>query len=356
MKTMKKISALILSCALLIGGALCAKAEEPTLPFDDLVEDAWYISGIEYVYENGIMSGMGNNNFAPAGNLTREQLMQVFFNLSSPNVSDYSGETGFEDIKQDKWYSAAVTWAKEEGITSGVKEAIFGLGQLVTREQLATFIKNYLVNSGYEVNVEGTLGAFEDADKVSDWAVDGMKFCVENGIIKGKSETILDPKGYATRAELAQMLSQFLEAGFLYRVDFDAKGADACEATFRYIAPDAEIGYLHFAEKDGFKFDGWWYNGERITANTVLNLTANITLEAKWGEGNRVFFITDGGDCNEEYRYVKKGEALGELPVPTKEGYSFEGWIFELGEESYIVSADTIIDVDIDYTLTAQWK
>ncbi len=324
--------------------------------FDDIIAGAWYIPGIQYVYENGIMTGMGETKFSPSTNLTREQLMQVFFNLSSPKISDYLGNTGFNDVPADRWYSPAIKWAKAEGITSGVKENVFGLGQNVTREQLATFIMNYVEYSGGDITSEASLDRFTDADKVSDWAVAGMQFCVENSIINGKTETTLDPRGYATRAELAQMLSVFLEAGFVYRVDFDSDGADACEMKFRYIAPNAEIGYLPFAEKEGLKFDGWWLNGERITSSTVLNLTAHTTLTAKWAYGNRVFFVTDGGECNEEYRYVAQGEPLGELPVPTRDGYSFEGWLFELEDESYIVSADTVIEVDVDYTLTAQWK
>ena len=357
MNTMKKLSALVLSCALLLSGALCVKAEEPALPFDDLVEDAWYTAGIEYVYENGIMTGMDNNKFAPAGNLTREQLMQVFFNLGGIEPNAYNGRTGFDDVKIGKWYSRAVNWAKKMEITSGVSENIFGLGQHVTREQLATFIKNYLVHTGSEVNVEGSLDAFDDANSVSDWAMDGMKFCVSNGIIQGKSETTLDPKGYATRAELAQMLSQFLEAGFVYRVNFDANGADSCTAEFRYVAPGNIIGNLPKAEKEGFINGGWWYEGERLKSNTVLNMTEHITVTRLWGNGYIVYFSAEGGVCDETYKLVDNGKALGELPVPTRDGYIFEGWLYHYGDNPYIVSAESVIEHEnYAYYLKAQWK
>ena len=278
MKAMKKISVLILSCVLLLGGMLHVKAEESVLPFDDLVPDAWYTPGIEYVYENGIMSGMGNNKFAPEKNVTREQVMQVLVILEYPQPNAYNGNTGFKDVKMNQWYSHAITWAKAYNITSGISEHIFGLGQPVTREQLATFINNYMVHPGSEVNVEGSLDAFEDADKVSEWAMEGMRFCVSNGIIRGKTETTLAPKGYTTRAELAQMLSQFLEAGFLYRVTFDVNGADSCSVGFKYIAPGTTFGNVACAEKEGFVNGGWWYGDIKISNDTVLDISGPVTV------------------------------------------------------------------------------
>ena len=358
MKTMKKISALILSCALLIGGALCVKAEEPTLPFNDLVEDAWYTSGIEYVYENGIMSGMGNNKFAPAENVTREQIVKVLATFEYLHPHSYKHSTGFDDVKVGQWYSSAISWARTYKITSGVSENIFGFGQAVTREQLATFIKNYLVHTGTEVNIEGTLEAFDDAYEVSDWAKDSMIFCVSNGIIQGKTETTLDPKGYATRAELAQMLSQFLEAGFLYRVTFDDNGADSCSVGFKYIAPGTMFGNLAHAEKEGFVDGGWWYGDIELSNDTVLDISEPITVTKLWCDGYRVVFSSNGGDRMEEgSRLINKGEPLGELPVPTREGYTFEGWLYEYGEESYIVNAESVIDHKEGqlYMLIAQW-
>lgn len=356
MNSIKNIAAFIIFFILIFNSILCVNANKSILPFDDLVSDAWYIPGIQYCYENGIMSGMGGTTFAPSATLTREQFIQVLFNLSSPDKDDLTGTTGFDDVREGRWYSPAIKWAKAAKITSGVKENVFGIGQSVTREQLAVFIKNFVDHMGVTANSDVSLDSFTDADKVSEWAVDGVSFCVDKGIINGKSETILDPKGYATRAELAQMMSVFLESGILYRVEFDSNGADSCDVKFRYIPNGSDIGELQLPEKEGYKFDGWWYNGERITANTVFNLTDDITIEAKWGEGNRVFFVTEGGECSEEYRYIVRTEALGTLPVPTRNGYSFEGWLFELGEESYVVSEDTVIDVDFDYTLTAQWK
>lgn len=177
--------------------------------FTDVVTDAWYLEGIQYVYENGTMSGMGNAKFAPSGNVTREQLMQVFFAMEGLDKADYEGETGFVDVSEGRWYSPSVKWAKAEGITDGIKEDIFGIGRYVTREQLATFIMNYVEYKNGDVTADVDLTSFSDVDDISDWAVAGMEFCVEKGIINGRADGTLDPRTPANRAELAQILKQY---------------------------------------------------------------------------------------------------------------------------------------------------
>ena len=339
------------------GGGVRWNGERSALEaFSDVKPWAWHTSGIEYVYKNGIMSGMGNGKFAPSEKLTREQLMQVLSTFRPEPDSAYPPKDRFKDVVWDSWYCQAVYWAKEKGITSGLRAGYFGVGEYVTREQLATFILNYVDFAKCKYKIEGDLNAFDDADKVSAWAVDGMTFCVTGGIIQGKTTTTLDPKGYATRAELAQILSKFLEAGYIYRVDFDDKGADSCAYKFKYITSGELFGYAPSATKDGYKNGGWWYGDINIQNNTRLDISEHITVTKLWFNGSKVYFHADGGECDETYRMIEQGTPLGELPVPTKEGYIFEGWLYRFRDESFIVSAETVIDTDRDYYLTAVWK
>ncbi|MBR6514362.1 MAG: S-layer homology domain-containing protein [Clostridia bacterium] len=325
--------------------------------FSDVKPWAWHTSGIEYVYQNGIMLGMGNGEFAPANKVTREQLMQVLSTLRWEPDKDYPPKDRFKDVVWDSWYCQAVYWAKEHGITSGLRTGYFGVGEYVTREQLATFILNYVDFAKCKYEINGDLSAFDDADKVSDWAVDGMTFCVENGIIQGRTITTLDPKGYATRAELAQILSKFLEAGYIYRVDFDDNGADSCAYKFKYITSGELFGYAPSAKKEGYINGGWWYGDINIQNNTRLNISEHITVTKLWSDGTKVYFHPDGGECDVSYKLVNKGDPLGELPVPTKEGYTFEGWLYSYNDESFIVTSETVIVNDrTGYYLKAQWK
>lgn len=182
------------------------KAEQK---FIDVMPETWYLPGVQYVFENDIMSGMGNGCFEPAGKLTREQLMQVFFAMEGKEKSDYTGDTGFADVPGGRWYSSAVKWAKEEGITDGVGEGVFGVGEYVTREQLVTFIMNYTEYKNGDTSAEADLSLFADSAEISDWALNGFEYCVAKDIISGREDGTLDPRTAANRAELAQILKQY---------------------------------------------------------------------------------------------------------------------------------------------------
>lgn len=177
--------------------------------FKDIKSDVWYTPAIQYVFDNLLMIGTSETTFSPLIKLTREQLMQVFFAMEGLDKADYEGETGFVDVSEGRWYSPAVKWAKTEGITNGIKEDTFGIGQYVTREQLATFIMNYVKYKNGDIASNADLTRFSDVDDISDWAVAGMEFCVEKGIINGRANGTLDPRTPANRAELAQILKQY---------------------------------------------------------------------------------------------------------------------------------------------------
>ena len=177
--------------------------------FIDVMPNTWYLPGVQYVFENGIMSGVGKGCFEPAGKLTREQLMQVFFAMEGKDKADYTGDSGFSDVPEGRWYSPAVKWAKSEGITNGVEDDLFGVGQYVTREQLVTFILNYTEYKKGDTAAEADLGAFSDSGEISDWALKGFEYCVDKGIVSGRADGTLDPRASANRAELAQILKQY---------------------------------------------------------------------------------------------------------------------------------------------------
>ncbi len=194
--------------------------------FVDLKSNAWYIDAVQYVYENDIMSGVGNNSFDPTGIVTREQMVQVLYKLANGNDTNPYAETGFTDVKKGSWYTPAVKWAKQHNITAGIGNGVFGLGQALTREQLAVFIMNYAEKSGCEIYTYSDIQKYNDAEQISHWAVKGLKFCLGQDIFNGKGNGKLDPRGYATRAELAQVLMTFgywLDEHNAYRLVIDGE-------------------------------------------------------------------------------------------------------------------------------------
>ena len=120
-------------------------------------------------------------------------------------------ESGFTDLTQD-WYQAAVAWAAHTGVTKGKTETAFDPAASVTREQLAAFLYRYAELTGKNVSARADLKPFVDAGSVSAYAADAMSWAVASGIIQGRTDTTLVPRGSATRAEFAAMLMRFAAA------------------------------------------------------------------------------------------------------------------------------------------------
>lgn len=173
--------------------------------FTDAVERTWYYCAVKFVSENGLMNGVGNNLFAPNAKLSRTMLVQILYNREDrPNVNSSSI---FADVAADAWYADTVAWASGNGIVNGYENGLFGPDDDITREQFAVMLYRY---AGSPVPPDSLLD-FTDADKVSAWAWDAVRWAVEQGIINGKGNGILDPTGNTTRAEAAQKLKNYLE-------------------------------------------------------------------------------------------------------------------------------------------------
>ena len=192
------------------GSLSAAIAEEEivsTLPFSDVGVDDWFYEAVQYVYENGMMNGVGNNLFAPSSNLTRGMIAQVLYNLESTPAA---GNGVFTDVAANQWYADAVNWAAANDIVGGYGNGKFGPEDDITREQMAQILYNYAIFKGYDVSVQGGLSTFNDGAKTSDWALSAMKWAVGSGLLQGYNGN-LNPTGTATRAEVAQILMNFCE-------------------------------------------------------------------------------------------------------------------------------------------------
>ena len=107
------------------------------------------------------------------------------------------------------WYTSAVEFVYANKIMGGYDEKTFGPEDFVTREQLATLLRGYAQYKGLSVSNTVSINRFNDAARVSEWAVKGMEWAVGDGIIAGRNGNVLAPQERATRAEVAQMLMKF---------------------------------------------------------------------------------------------------------------------------------------------------
>ena len=188
---------------------------DPVFGFFDMpARNNWAYPGIAFCLMNGLMNGMGGGYFQPAGTTTRAQLVTILWRMMDEPKA--SSPAPFTDLKQD-WYREAVAWAAENGITNGTSATTFSPDTPVTREQMVTIFyrmcRDYLE---FDVSPSVSLESFPDSASVSPWAQDAMQWAVAvkliSGVGDGKGNATLQPKGSATRAQIATVMLNFVNA------------------------------------------------------------------------------------------------------------------------------------------------
>ena len=184
------------------GGAAC-----PSRKFIDVNTKAWYHLYVDYAVENKLFSGMSDNTFEPETAMTRAMLVTVLWRYEG---SPAAGKSPFRDVPNGQWYSTAVSWAAANDVVYGVGDNKFDPNGKITREQMAAILFRYAQKKGVNTSVRGDLSAFPDAGKVSGYAREALQWTVGETIING-SDGMLLPKGNATRAQVATILTRYIE-------------------------------------------------------------------------------------------------------------------------------------------------
>ena len=192
-----------------VGVSYVKATETPSeTTFNDVSANDWFASAVDYVTGKGMMNGTADNTFSPKANTTRGMVVTVLYRLENqPSTSAAS----FTDVASGAYYANAVAWANANGIVSGYGSGKFGPNDKVTREQLAAILYRYAQYKKYDVSGANSLDGYTDAQSVSSYAVPALQWANAAGVVTGKSGSKLDPKGYATRAEVAAMLMRFCE-------------------------------------------------------------------------------------------------------------------------------------------------
>ena len=178
------------------------------MPFTDVSADDWFYDAVYYVWTNGLLQGVSDTVFLPGAPTSRAMLAMVLYRLAG---MPESGEGSFTDVADGVWYHAPVIWAAGRQIVNGYGDGRFGPVDPVTREQVIAMLYRYCVSVGIDVSQRGDLTVFADCGDLSAYAREAMEWAVAVGIISGGAGGLLTPRGYATRAELAAMLTRFCE-------------------------------------------------------------------------------------------------------------------------------------------------
>jgi len=187
-------------------GTLTPEETITEIIFDDVAEGTWYEADIDYVAEKGIMTGVADRTFDPNGVVTRAMVVATLQRLEAPDYANTN--TPFADVAADAWYAKSVAWAYENGIVKGMSDTEYAPDALVTREQLAAILDRYVDAYHKEIDATADISGYVDSALVSDWAVESVASAVGMGIISGTDAGELNPLGNATRAEYATMLSR----------------------------------------------------------------------------------------------------------------------------------------------------
>ncbi len=177
-----------------------------TISYNDVVAGDWFAEAVNYVTLTGRMNGTGEG-FSPNNNLTRAQMATVLYRMAGEPEGTI--ENPFSDVADGQWYTDAVVWAAETGITLGTSADTFNPNDNVTREQMATFLYRFAEYESLDpIEVTGDLSAFPDADEVAGFATEAMTWAVGQKIIAGVDGN-LAPDGTATRAQVATVLMRY---------------------------------------------------------------------------------------------------------------------------------------------------
>ena len=177
-------------------------------PYEDLSEKDWYYQAVEFVSKMGVFKGVTEKDFGPNVNMNRVMIVTVLNRLAG-EVKALNGELKFSDISSEQYYSNAVMWAVENGIINGVTESKFAPQNNITREQLVVMLYRYEKENGIVEEENVSLSDYDDNEMISDYARDAFGWAIKRGIITGRTNSILAPQGFATRAEVAMMIMRF---------------------------------------------------------------------------------------------------------------------------------------------------
>ena len=176
------------------------------LPFNDVNAGDWFYEYVAYVYNNGIMDGVGTGEFSPNTATTRGMVVTVLYRLyGEPAVR---GGSDFTDVAPGAYYADAVAWASNAGIVNGTSATTFSPNDLVTREQFAAMLYRHMQYTGADTSARASLSGFADAGRVSSYAADALAWAVAEGVLNGRSATEITPQGNCTRAEVAAMITR----------------------------------------------------------------------------------------------------------------------------------------------------
>lgn len=174
-------------------GSSAGETTAPAPRFTDVPEGYWSHAQIERAAELGLISGYADGSFHPGASVTRAQFVTMLWRLAGKPAA--AAEPGFTDLAGcNSDFRAAIAWAAEKGITTGVTATAFRPDRAIDRQQAMAILFRY---SGGVSGMESLLT--------------GVYWAVYQGVVGGVTQDTLAPRSTATRAQIAVILVRFAE-------------------------------------------------------------------------------------------------------------------------------------------------
>ncbi len=355
-KLLKKalLLTLVMSMVLSVLPAFAA-GETSTHPFSDVPAEEWYNEYVQNVWEKGMIEGVAENTFDPKGTLTKGMILTILGRNAGVDEKAFT-ESKFADVDANEWYAPYVAWAVENKIANGVSETEFAPNAIVTREEVAVIIYNYIASQGCAAAENGTL-SYTDVDDISAEAKTAVIACKNAGIMEGNADKTFLPKNNLSRAEAAAVVTRV--DGYIASLENDPDTYITFNEADQKKFVDATKN-LKYSDFVPFSLAKWLYWNAYTKAWTMTGPAETVIDE--------IFIAEDAPVTSNTVNYIKmiapglysekavankiKEHFYGEAKEITKEDLIIGDFIFVQKDKSakiYAYVGDKFVEMQKDY-------
>ena len=181
----------------------------PGFPFSDVARGWWSYPYVKALYDNGCIQGMTATAFAPAGQLTRGQLVTLLGRMAGVNTRLYA-KCAFTDVAADSYYAPYVEWARQNRVVQGVGDNQFSPDSIAAREQLALIVSNFAQSQRIPLTAVNGPVTFSDRGSISSWAAAAVAQLQQAGVLSGYPDGSFRPQNPITREAACKILCEGL--------------------------------------------------------------------------------------------------------------------------------------------------
>ena len=375
----------IICCMMLTPSVANQMSNYTTTHFRDVPAGHTFAGYISWCVQQGLISGYADGTFHPADPLTSQAFLKML-------VCALGYDQEIEHYTGSGWSNNVITRALTIGLNNGLNSTLNGASQ-VNRERAALFVLNTLqadlveytaprndrsvrtttASRGANIKNEGSPYTLQFAEQyfsdlkrskstsngvtTTTWTLQKGNSVFNgtyssNGSLINSSGGGSSSSGSGSSSNGGSSSGSGSSSGVNYVIRFDANGGSVDVNTRVITQAGTTYGSLPRPTRSGYDFQGWFTaEGSEVTNSTVV--TKSQTLYARWTLPITIIFDANGGYVNISSKTVSQGSPYGDLPVPSREGYTFEGWYTSRSNGSPVTPSTTVTG---GQTLYAHWS